>query len=1617
MPKLVLVSTLERGAVPRNSSFSRFGFLFTVGWQKDQVSDANPGAGAPNSAFGLFPWTWSPLTKIQLAKKTNGVWSYILDGTATPRPKLYNLASAAPGFASLKVELRRRYLESSTKVDWHAPGSLATPTRVQVSSKSADPYYWHAAIKELATAPHPIPQSLNLSFYFDVPNADLGNYEEIAAFPVLRRSLNGSDSMTLGSPIQNQATCYQQYADTGLTYEVWSETKPLPRAISSPSPNFDPTTLGVKLTDVFTQDWQANLRNQAPKLFSLPAFIEYLVQRADAPESLRKNLLSVLAEAGIAALRDLAGPGTEAGPDGYSFLRSRKLDPPPGYRASFQNLFPLQGDWKAFLKEHFKLAQLPILDISSTAVTVSQSGKETSGVDLILQLQKLNGWLGESSAASGHSKLYFNQWARLLGNPRSNVFLDRLREELKPLEESTGVASPFPHAWLDDLAGYYWPFILSRLSTGTMSLLEVVKEFSKYHLLLRLGMAPAEIQGLPNPRWRQAPSDWNKNLPEWLGLNSYFRSTIDEWHKEFTRVIGQDATIKSLQQTAHPVYLQFATPDAYEPDSANDLFTKFRGVGVLMRDAASSTGEWHSLNRNDLVDGNGDSLSSTNTPFGLSVRPSFRETRNCLLPYNNEPLAGGSPLDLDDRFSDAVKSDGSELARNPLITASPNVTVKIPALKFGRKFEFACFAALNSGLLPPIAAATGDPREWAGTVPSSARSPILAAAKTHIYQRLTPVGAIRVFNDESQPREFQSLPVIEKSVHPRAEDLNWRSLFSSLPSGQKMDDPDARLPLVLVCPWTWQSSQNLSRSSYRFKVALPQTNWQLWDRWSLSLTVRNPTYMPSAWPKATADQRKVVIDTCRNAADSGKPADVIDDPALAGILHVQLFVESDGVLLPASETFVKLPNSSGRSALEAYRRPPLTIEIKHLPTSRDYRRLDSRFVVVQGPTLEVHLAEGQVGLLRVSACVPAKFLAPAAGGDNPMLDSRLVGRKVTDTLDVSGLGVEDYHLVSTLSYILESATDLLPSRKELFDRFSLGFRKATKTGSQTSVEAEFTPPANPQGNALSLNPFLYCGEALVNRQCWRWFGRPVPLHPALDPKTTSTTLGSLVSDWTTEVYCEYPDLPEIGDNFSMAVVPRKQDPAAWTQLEKRGARAFQHTESISTRNEDGSETDERGLHFRYALKVSSRYGALMRSVRGVSSSSEAASVPQWKGLAFKDVLLPSRPTRRPPAPKLRFVLPLTESSLSDSPSSPGWLAVFDEVWYEQAGIGEDLIAELVMTPVQPLTKSGGEIQKYRVEFGPDPIITKLDATVLPEFTDRKNPPASFTEPSLAQSGWTGPVAHFRDERSTSARFLATSFQIPAPITSAKIPPSQLHWWMASIRFQRRVRTKQLPSSGTQAGDFYLEKQLLDYPSETLTSPFTDPYWVQLLPPFSIFQSGNTWRSIASLRFQLNARQRSLFLYDPENLKAPLDPIPLDTSHFDPLPGSNPPSPFRLYAVLTALAFDFRGRQNQEIYLATFSQQPDKKTWTTDTNLSDLDPNGRYRIRLLEIQLPTAAPSGRVWPQQPSKIWDSLFDSSRLEMADVSQGGKSQLDGLGRIVRYSEPADNAPIQACEIKEGN
>jgi hypothetical protein len=1625
MGTLIIIGHLER-AEALNPGFL-FGYTFSVGW-----SESNRPHISTAGVHPLLPWSWKPITKVQLFGKllSNGQWQ--------PIGAFDVIADASSvNVGDIKTEATARYGNASS-IKWPDPSTSIQIDKLDIHQDEAnfsDP--WPAHVIEMSSLPFPIAQHLNLSFALRA-GQDLSPYVAFAAAPVVAKELD----LNVELPPSNfqapfRATDGYAVYDQGPgnhTFDIVAASNIVTSAAATV-----PESQGMDVLSANLSDWQQEFVLGVYKLFSVPDFIRFVLSQSVNADF--DPLVPILIAGGVACLRDLISPGLDSGPlSGFPALQ-QLLAANPAVRQEvidsvYSRTFPTTEAWTNFLRGNLSgISQLSLWSLvarnnSSSSQAISDRSLyygqlKRDFTTVLAPIANESKPDSQPAAPPNHKTVMIALW---------NAMLDKLKNapqsQISDVRSSLFAALPdtsYTSLWLDDTLGMFWKNILENSANAPNPFLERTRAISKYFVLLRLGL-PITAQETPARLptiWRSITTDWmpqGNPLTAWNGAKTLILQWIEAWHDSICSSFepSSDAIPSSDSRNplaVHVQYSSFDTDSEAQGDtidlSKQDLFREIRGVGLLVKE--QDRPQWTPVNLNAATDLEGNLCVTA--PVGFPLRSGYiAKLRRGLIAYEGEPLSGGTALDNIDGLQECFSSQLQARPALPaLLSADYHSNVHTPQLKYGRNFSFATFSILNSGILPPVMREGTEPRAWKAscdTIPGTWKT------GRKLYQRTTRIGALRIMHEDAAPGRPAVLPTIPAGTYPRARDINWDSLWKNAP----LKPVDlGKLNLVLLSPDLWTQASSVPKSSYQFRVRLPEVTWREWSAWGASLPSRNLEGLPDAThpvipldPTTFRAHRADIIEECYNVSLENKAMPAVDDPCLSRLLYFELLEEVGGELALKDKKFLPIPTLLGDKGRALYQAAGALVICHHNGDS-----VSNLSPNESTHTITAYLQEGKVSILRIWACLPTEYQLKGTNTQGQAFERMFApGVLPPEKHPAMNYNGKDYLLVSSYDLLLEAASPSLPAPAILFNAFRTSLRLKQADPSVANVVASFPNPQPGISIADSQKSlFLNVGSVQAQRQSWRWEGRPVPLHPSILDSTTTDKFDDLERRWIWEVYPERPD----GESVPVLMPVLRVAPVQLASLDTlldSGCRYFEFADGLSAGSGPAlPEQDLRGSHFRFSIQVTSRYESLMKLVRLNPSKfahpdlSDPTDAPPLS-LAWKSAYVPSRITT-PSVPKLRLLLPLTEAYDREESKSSSLLAVFDDVFYDEVGLGDTLEAEIESIPVE-------NTDQFVVQAGKDILLRgPSDKPSLETYKKDKTPPVKIaldaTQPTIK---WSGPIGNYRDFNNRYARFLATSFIIPAP-TRLDGQPLDVRGWLASIRFRRIVCTRDFPSPAvdTTALKDYSGSNLLEWKRKSYPSYWTSSYWVQFLGSFSKFDGFDPkGYRIADLSPSIDANSGVLTLH----LRDKSESVAIRPATVPNFPDSR-----HLYAVVTQRVFDFRGQYNQELYVATLQQDRDYKSWSSVSRIADLKQlKSDFRVRIIEVAFPTAGPTATQKPADPENLFGDLFQFKRASTQDVAPiSGKpvrSPLDGRGSILRVSEPANsvtsnNELLKLCEIEE--
>jgi len=1554
MAQLILMCNLERlpdwDDAQKNCAF---GFNFSVGtsdlWNipTDPTAAAAAAAAKATLVKMMQPWLWGGIQLLDIYQFKNGARLTDANGTIVPAFSVAWIPSSTlltdAQFQGLQASLRAQLRKSWDDQDPTNQDALKIipGTHPSYTLKRDQKKPWPALLGKLSTYPSPIPQSLKISYLFRAPLS--AGADAIAAVPVLQKD-PFPDSPTNATLSGQQASVYIFAYGFGAGYptaEARMVACPVPR--QSPGVFLDPNSLWLTKPEdsaaPFPDDWLSMLEGRMADAFDLSALIiDYL---RDHQQTISVSDAVACGDVAVAAMADIAGPSTIGPPKGTSLVTSLGE---PLLETAYANLTRTLTEWKSLLNT-------AITQDSNRNVKLQVLGNPglPSVQQVISDLDTLHGLLFEASKqnfAGSVSQILFNvvqrQWVKLftlagLDDPtaqqRSAALVGKLNSPNSPYSLRGQMA-------LSHLNRYWAGFIGWKKTSGTSSsarelLTDGFPDYFEYYLCQRLGIAFSGANSTPQSSSPLIPPGQSSvSGPVIADLRAHVRkraAAIAKFWLTGLRDIpvgSTGATTFVPSQTPHAITVQLdrlesqdANRDPNQNNYDTDLLRRISGLGILIRqyqdDVLKPARDWQCLNmaQLDLASVSGGTVTSGLTLSGMALVPYrivYRQgLRQACVSYNNAPLGCESPL-ADQSLIGWFQPD-----------PSANATAPDPLLRH-------VYSTDGNAKIPRLEyGATYDFAAFA--ISNCGALPKALATATDISRATTlsfPLTDAKVKPNVGKPWSLQYLRRVpigplrfsdpdvtiqnELKVPTVADNVYPRARDVEVLNANRSDN--SQVPLILLSGPTLTGPQK-----FKMKIQVPSTHWDTWER----------------WPGIDDKSRKMVIgDFYRQAKlNNGRAvADrvplSVDDPAIEPSVYVELSkVGSDGslsVLLSAGTIdFPAIP--PGATGLKSQQRDGISLTI-NWDDSKEGLDRDNKVITIK---------KGEVYRLAMWVVVTQKSL----------------GRFDSDTLPTDRgpmPGSSSLVLVSPSYFALEAATDdlfgVIPAAAAAWNRFNV-----PEVSTEGKIDIAFG------GDTTLAN----VGSVLINRQAWRWQGRNTALHPRLIAPLPAN-LSSEIQNWEA---AEFGDRSAT-DSLTEAMVTSP------TRL-PNGSRSFTFTESLRTQS---GKADERCLHFRFSLRVVSRYeGLFPPDVQPFTDI--GGSTPQDKNATtyWRASFVPCRYTGAIDVPKVRLIVPLTEvSEAGQDPQSPGLLVVMDGAWHQLGGLAEILEARVAISP-DP-SKPADEVTSYYTELGPDPIVKKASVSPLQDLAPDSQ--ASFPDRSIQ-----GPVGHYFDSSNSSANFLASSFILPSPTINPIKPRAGTskdpRWMLAKLQF-RRTLLKKTPTDG------YSQDDNTGRFKDSVSSPYTPPVWAQYLPPFSIFEDvpllGSSRNGKKPIRAQF--QDGKIQLVDSSGNLVTLQSFPSDNSSFS------------LYAILTSRVVDITGRADQERYVGLF--QPLGNVWIKiDPAGSDVSVNDTtgYRVRIIEVQRPLAAG----FPG--ATLWDELFP---LDDRDVH----------ARIVRISEPVDSKRSDPCE-----
>lgn len=518
------------------------------------------------------------------------------------------------------------------------------------------------------------------------------------------------------------------------------------------------------------------------------------------------------------------------------------------------------------------------------------------------------------------------------------------------------------------------------------------------------------------------------------------------------------------------------------------------------------------------------------------------------------------------------------------------------------------------------------------------------------------------------------------------------------------------------------------------------------------------------------------------------------------------------------------------------------------------------------------------------------------------------------------------------------------------------------------IAAALQPQAEGRHLALDLqrpNPaFAFLSNIETNVQIWNWTGRPVAPFPFGEFTPGGGPNGAALQAWDVQGFGHRPD----------GAVRAQQIRVAWSA----SSGALPGPVRLQTENR---EADPRALYFRWSARAFSRYLALDRiPVTG-------AGQPELRWLR---AILPARLPQKMQKPSLKLVLPTGRRVKNErGEDCLAALAVFNDAWYQQAGLAEELEIQLLSVEFQP---TAGAAQSF-LEAGHDPIVSATPLNPL----GAGAPLPVITAPP--------PIGHTFDGNASEPLIVGTSFNILLP---ARLPVDDqgstavtADWFLARLQFRRRAKTAGLLGGSAAAA--------------VAASDWTAPEWIQFAPaPADLLppewpQEKDADDSKAAVALRANPSGA----WEPKTTTFSLGHW--QEPYLRSNPGNFDPNRFEYWFVLTRIAQGLGG-QPTEAYVATLAPFVDGVLHLVDAAADAVfftQPGAALVLRVLELRTRDRV-SLRRHVEAGGNAWELLFGSTAHENPSLPTSSAAKAGGIlndvqAQITRVSPyvPAQTAP----------
>lgn len=1107
------------------------------------------------------------------------LWERTIAGIA-----VYGLESAqtftatvnAPSTTSQSNLTRTRVRDEAGKTIWRWNPTDGTRD-VKASARPL-----HAFLMSTGTGTYPIPEWLQLRFVFSLAQTDFDLFEpgeRLVAAPVFASEIPEAAPVLQGD------------------YWTWSYDDVPQMAYLNIVPNTAAPDAAAdgSLIDLKTY-WIRNTATLRPDRFS-----DTLESRLASAMDLGQRLIDALRTTPpeklpfsgardliLAALRDTAGLGVWPKPDGsrpVPGLTPAQLKTLATYDQSLSS-----EKWRALLR-----AELPQLAGMRILADTLPQPMPAEVLDLVNEFDRLQSVLADDAVLRG---LVLRQYRQ------AGLDIDLSRLENAPLRARLLASS----------LGADWPALTSNP-------LEVpLQERLLAYLAARFDSGTGSWEA----------GDWNQRYPRLDkatvdAVRPLLQDAFKDNATELERGLKKLLAAKEIEATPkpHPIVLQMDRVERRDKSDADDLdfLRRIAGVGVLMREKNEN---WRCLNLADVHLGQQKLAEASAVPLQLGTRNGVPEV---FIPYDNQPLAAKSPLRI---LPGTVAQKDPDAGITPLFEFPANKLsdwAPLPALRFGKTYQFAAYVIGNSGALPKELSLAKSP---AALIPQTDfAGPPAEALQEVKYFRRVGIGALRVAGI-AQPRDISATTPEPAGVYPLARDLK---LLEATPPKHRDSAADLafaqeqqQTAFLLLAPGKRisPSAPPAPGAPLLFEVRKPSVDLDTWDRW------HDKNYDPKN-RKIVWQEHKLRIreNAAKPATTETQPIDeTLDDPAVTDFVYVE-WQRKDIPGTSATFSRVDYPAAGGDSFATLVQRAPIKFTVQPAATPPGF----------DGVTRTLNVPAGHVYSLRIHSAIPVTDLHFELALLTKWKDSGRIRQ------------YDGHYLFPGTEALVEVATDEMPTPLEVWKAL-----RPQVAGSIVTVSLVTAAPV--------FRNVKFCE---LGRQLWRWDGRDVPHFPfAAD--LNQLALDSLILNWDAQTMGERPDSDQLA-------VPK----LLTLDLEKLQA-GLVTSSLLDERNYAG---DPRALYFRFQLTVRSRYQGLFPTLAPVRAETPInAAQPSAGRTPWKRLLLPARPNGRPRRPLVKLVVPLTEAAGSPTPAL---MVILNEEWFAQAGLAERFKARIVKTGEDSVT--------------------------------------------------------------------------------------------------------------------------------------------------------------------------------------------------------------------------------------------------------------------------------------------------------------------------------------------